>query len=123
MTTIDHVENLPFLVEKLRKDILPEFDLGWTDYLVLNTINQFENKEHQPSPQEIIATLDMNLGWISLRKSKEEGYISLWEGRAFEAGRIYMGLLGTVTLRRINATLARSIQEIYCKSMHQGDRI
>ena len=109
-----YIEHLALIVESLKKDILIEYDLSWTEYLVLCLVNQFEAQEHHPTPQEIISTSGKNRGWIyrAIRKLNEESYVSFSEGKSFEPGRLYLGLYGKCTLRRINAILARRIREI-----------
>ena len=109
-----YIESLPLLIESLKKDILVEFDLSWTEYLVLCLVNQYEKKDINPRPQELIRTSGKNRGWIykAIRKLSDEGYTYFYEGKAFEPGRLFMTPLGTLTLRRINAILARRVREI-----------
>ena len=107
-----YIETLALIVESLKVDLLSEFNLSWTEYLVLCLVNQFEMKDFNPSPQDIIKTSGKNRGWIykAIRKLSEGGYTYFFEGKAFEPGRLYMAPLGTYTLRRINTILARRIR-------------
>ena len=109
-----YIETLALVVESLKKDILLEYNLSWTEYLVLCLVNQFETQEHHPTPQEIIRTSGKNRGWIyrAIRKLNEEAYISFSEGKPFEPGRRYIAILGRITLRRINSILARRVRGI-----------
>ena len=93
-----YIETLALIVESLKVDLLSEFKLSWTEYLVLCLVNQFEIKDINPSPQEIIKTSGKNRGWIyrAIRKLSEEGYTYFSEGKAFEPGRLYMAPLGNL---------------------------
>jgi hypothetical protein len=57
---------------------------------------QFEQKDKNPTPQELIKTSGKNRGWIykAIRKLSEEVYISFLEGKAFKPGRLFMAPLG-----------------------------
>jgi DNA-binding MarR family transcriptional regulator len=114
MSIPKYIERLALIVESLKKDILFEYNLSWTEYLVLCLVNQFEKKDIHPTPQEVIRTSGKNRGWIyrAIRKLNEAGYISFWEGKPFKPGRLYLGLYGKHTLRRINTILARRIRGI-----------
>lgn len=109
-----YIEKLAFIVESLKNDILREFQLSWTEYLVLSLVNEFEKNDHQASPQEIVCKSGKNRGWIyrAIRKLKEKGYINLSEGKSFEPGRLFMRLYGKVILKRINSILAQRVQAI-----------
>jgi len=109
-----YIERLALVVESLKVDLLKEFNISWTEYLVLCLINEFEKQERNPTPQEIISTSGKNRGWIyrAIRKLNEKSYISFWKGKPFEAGRLYVAVLGRITLRRINAILTRRIRGI-----------
>ena len=50
-----------------------------------------------------------NWGW----KLSEEDYIYFSEGKAFEPGKRFIVPLGSYTLRRINAILARTVRQIW----------
>ena len=109
-----YISTLALIVESLKKDILSEYGLSWTEYLVLCLVNQFEMKDINPTPAEVIKASGKNRGWIyrTIRKLDKESFIFFSEGRPFEAGRIYMGSLGIYTLIRINTDLAQRIREI-----------
>lgn len=92
-----YIEILPFLIEYLKKDILSEFRLFWTEYHLLCLINQFDLQDKIPTAKELIETSGKNLGWWiyrSLRKLKEEGYISFSEGKSFKPGKTLITPLG-----------------------------
>lgn len=110
----NYIEILPIIIESLKKDVLVEYSLSWTEYLVLCLVTQFEKKDKQPTPQELIKTSGKNRGSIykTIRKLSEQGLTHIAEGKCFESGRLYMTPYGTYTLRRINAILARRIREI-----------
>ena len=109
-----YIETLSLIVESLKKDILHEYNLSWTEYLVLCLVNQFEMQERNPTPQEVIRTSGKNRGWIykAIRMLSKEGYLYFSEGKPFEPGRLYMSLCGSHTFRRINTILARRIRGI-----------
>jgi DNA-binding MarR family transcriptional regulator len=109
-----YISTLALIVESLKKDILIEYGLSWTEYLVLCLVNKFEKQERNPTPQEIIRTSGKNRSWIyrAIRKLDKEAYICFSEGKSFKPGRLYMSLYGSHTLRRINTILARRIREI-----------
>ena len=109
-----YIEKLAFIVESSKNDILREFHLSLTEYLVLCLVNEFEKNDHQASPQEIVSTSGKNRGWIyrAIKKLKEKGYINLCQGKRFEPGRLFMQLYGKVILRRINSILAQRVQAI-----------
>jgi len=109
-----YIETLALIIESLKKDILSEYGLSWTEYLVLCLVNEFEIKERNPTPQEIIRTSGKNRAWIykAIRKLNEEAYISFSKGKSIEPGKLYVAVLGRITLRRINTILAKRVRGI-----------
>ena len=60
----------------------------------------------------------MNQGWIyqAMKKLNEQGLIHFSEGKPFEAGRLLMPPLGSLTLRCIK-DLAQRVREIQRNSL------
>lgn len=94
------IEILPILIESLKKDVLIEYNLSWTEYLVLCLLNQFDQKDKKPTPQELIKTSGKNRGWIhkAIDKLREQGQIYFAEGKCFESGKLYMTPYGAIPL-------------------------
>ena len=114
-----YIEILPLLIEYLKKDILSEFRLSWAEYHLLCLINQFDLQDKIPTAKELIETSGKNLGRIyrSLRKLKEEGYISFSEGKFLKYGKTLIAPLGVYSLKQINSKLARMVRGIQ-KDIH-----
>ena len=60
--TTKEIERLPFIVENLKREILQNFDLTWSEYLILSHLFRPENQEAPHTPQLIITALGMNRG-------------------------------------------------------------
>lgn len=114
MIKSEYIATVPFLAESLKRDILKEHDLDWTEFLILSLLNQFEQKDIHPSPQKIITALGMSRCWIykAIKRLAEQGHIFFSEGKPFEPGRLFIAPLGEYSLRRINTNLARKVREL-----------
>jgi len=107
--TSKEIERLPFIVENLKREILQNFNLTWSEYLILSYLSRPENTDYPHTPQSIITALDMNRGWIyqKLAKLHDKAYISVSEGKPFKPGLIFLAPLGRCVVKRVKGIIGR----------------
>ena len=75
---LKYIETLTLMIESMKKDLLNFCYLTWLEYHILCMVNQFEMKDINPTPEEVINVSGKNRGWIykAIRKlSKEEAVL------------------------------------------------
>jgi len=74
-------EELIMRMDRVKRDLLREEGLVWTDLLVLSSIKQLSDEKIMNTPGDVINKLSMNRNWVyrSLRKLQTKNLIYIHE--------------------------------------------